>query len=191
MFTVTKSFHKLPTAHCQFQDVCEDGSPGSCASIHGYDRSVEIKIGCSELDVYGWVYPFGHFKKIREWLEFYFDHTSVFPANDPRLEAIKQAREAGLISTARLLPYGVSMEMSSLFLFEQANGYVYATSGGRCAITDIEFREHDSNAGSFSIDINKSLEIGKRINDSNTSQLVMESDWKFELPADAIKRITM
>jgi len=189
MFTVTKSFHKLPTAHCQFQDVCEDGSPGQCASLHGYDRSVTIKIGCTELDPYGWVYPFGHFKQIRKWLEYYFDHTSVFPANDPRMVDIKRAIDSGIISTARILPYGVSMEMSALFLFEQVNGYINQTSNGRCGIVDIEFREHDSNAGSLSIPLEKSIKIGSEISMAQLDQLVMKPEWDFEIPQLAIQRI--
>lgn len=186
LFTVTKTFEKLPVAHCQFQDVKADGSPGECAALHGYDRSVTITIAAKQLDLHGWVFPFGAFKSIRKWLEFYFDHTSVFPASDPRMDAILAARDSGIIGTARILPYGVSMEMSALFLFEQANRYVYEQSGGRCAIVDIEFREHSGNAGQLKIDFDKSFALASAF---AGPQLVEDSTWAFELPELAVLRI--
>jgi 6-pyruvoyl-tetrahydropterin synthase len=187
LYSVTKSFDGLPTAHCQFQDICEDGSPGACAALHGYDRIVTIKVSAGELDEYGWVFPFGAFKNIRSWLEYYFDHTSVFPANDPRLDSIKEARESGIIGTARLLPYGVSMEMSALFLYEHANRYVYEQSGGRAAITHIEFREHHKNAGEINVDYLTSMANARLM--EGWPQLVKQSDWKFVSPKIASERI--
>lgn len=187
LFQVTKSFDGLPTAHCQFQDVHEDGSPGSCAALHGYDRIVTIKVASAELDEFGWVFPFGAFKKIRNWLEFYFDHTSVFPANDPRMSAILAAKESGIIGTARILPYGVSMEMSALFLYEMANRYVYESSDGRACITHIEFREHHKNAGEINIDYDTSMNNAKL--SEGLPQLVTRDTWNFEYPALASERI--
>lgn len=189
LFSVTKSFDRMPRAHAQFQDICEDGSPGSCASLHGYDLKVSIEVSAKELDRYGWVYPFGHFKDIRNFLEYYCDHTSSISAEDPRRDKTIEDVATGmsLVQTIRVMPYGVSMEMMSLFLLEQAAGYIYKTSEGRCAITKIEFREHDNNQGQVILDFDKSLEIGKRLQDEK--QLVQKSVWDFELPSDAIKRI--
>lgn len=189
IFNVTKTFEKLPVAHCQFQDTNADGTPGQCAALHGYDRSVTIEISAWNLDPYGWVFPFGAFKDIRKWLEFYFDHTSVFPANDPRLPAIEQAIQSGIIATAKILPYGVSMEMSALFLYEQANAYVYEKSGYRAAITSIEFREHSSNSGTLKVDLQTSIDNAKRNLELGNPQLVTQDVWDFESPVAAVKRI--
>lgn len=186
LFSVTKTFENLPVAHCQFQDINDDGTPGACSALHGYDRSVTIEISADQLDEYGWVFPFGAFKKVRNWLEFYFDHTSVFPANDPRLDAIRVGIDSGFVGTARILPYGVSMEMSSLFLFEQANRYIYEASGERACITKIEFREHQKNAGHLVINYNDSIMMAR---DFKGEQLVMKPEWEFEWPATAINRI--
>lgn len=191
IFSVNKSFHKLPTAHCQFQDVNPDGTYGACRSLHGYDRSVNIQVSCAKLDDYGWVYGFGGFKAIRKFLEYYFDHTSVFPANDPRIEAIvaEMNKVDSFLGTARVLPSGVSMEMSALFLFDQANQYIYESSDGRCAITKIEFREHDSNQGQLEIDFAKSYELAQQSHWAANEQLVMKPVWDYESPTDAVKRI--
>ena len=190
MFTVTKKLGPFPVAHCQFQDIKEDGSVGNCAALHGYDRSVSFTIGCTETDEYGWVYPFGHFKKIRKFLEYYMDHTSVIPANDDRINSpeFKKMIEPGqLLATARILPYGVSMEMSALFAYEQINGYVYETSGGRCAITHINFMENDINAGQLVVDFKRSHQIGCAL--ASKPQLVEKQVWRFEEPRVAIERI--
>jgi 6-pyruvoyl-tetrahydropterin synthase len=189
LFSVTKTFDRMPRAHAQFQDRCDDGSPGPCANLHGYDLNVNIEVSANQLDQYGWVYPFGHFKKIRNFLEFYCDHTSAVSAEDPRREQIIKSLEAGdsLFGTMRMMPFGVSMEMMSLFLFEQANGYVYQTSEGRCAITKIEFREHAANQGQLVIGFNKSHTLAKA--QADTNQLVCTPIWDFESPASAVNRI--
>lgn len=189
LFSVTKSFDRLPRAHAQFQDCNADGSPGPCANLHGYDLKVNIEVSAIELDQYGWVYGFGNFKKIRQFLEYYCDHTSAISAEDPRRKQVLADLSTGtsLFGTIRMMPYGVSMEMNSLFLFEQAAGYIYKSSEGRCAITKIEFREHEANQGQLVIDFQKSLSIGASLQDA--PQLVIKPIWDFERPADAVKRI--
>jgi 6-pyruvoyl-tetrahydropterin synthase len=189
LFSVTKAFDRMPRAHAQFQDCNADGSPGPCANLHGYDLIVSIEVSAKELDQYGWVYGFGNFKKIRQFLEYYCDHTSAISAEDPRRKRVLEELSSGnsLYGTMRLMPYGVSMEMMSLFLLEQTAGYIYNTSEGRCAITKIEFREHSANQGQLVIDFDKSLEIGKRLSDKPT--LNSNPIWDFERPASAVKRI--
>ena len=111
----TKTFMNLPCGHAQWFDKEPDGSPGECASIHGYDRSVRLTFSGS-VDEHGWIVPFGELAKVKSWLEYYFDHTTVLPADDPRLGSInpEMLQSGGLLHTVRVLPYGVSMEMSSL-----------------------------------------------------------------------------
>lgn len=147
----TKAWHKMPCAHAQFQDTEADGSPGECASWHGYDRSV-VATFAGSIDEYGWVVPFGELRKVRDFIEYYLDHTAVIPANDPRLNDIadfnQKMVEAGYpgIFKLRVLPYGVSMEMTSLFLWEHINAYICAVTEGRCYVEKIECIEHDSNS---------------------------------------------
>lgn len=147
----TKAWHKMPCAHAQFQDVSPDGSPGECASWHGYDRSV-VATFAGDIDEYGWVVPFGELRKVRDFIEYYLDHTAVIPANDPRLSDIVEFNQKMVesghpgIFKLRVMPYGVSMEMTSLFLWEHINAYIYAVTEGRCYVEKIECIEHDSNS---------------------------------------------
>ena len=104
----TKRFKYLPCGHAQYFDQEPDGSPGECASIHGYDREVEFTFA-GEIDEHGWIVPFGELKPIKQFLEYYFDHVTVLPADDPRIGDIPDVltQEGGLLGTVRILPSGV------------------------------------------------------------------------------------
>ncbi len=169
----TKSFHKLPCAHAQFQDF-----NGPCKSFHGYDRSVTFEFS-GEPDQYGWIVGFGHLKPVRAFLEYYFDHTAVAPANDPRLDSIKQAAESGLFDL-RVLPYGVSMEMSSVFIWEQVNPYIHGISDGRAWISKVECREHDSNSAFIEVPHRTLSMCAKAAQAWDSKQyLIQKSEWDY------------
>lgn len=143
----TKTFLNLPCAHAQFFDLEPDGSPGECASIHGYDRSVTLTFSGS-VDEQGWIVPFGELGRVKKFLEYYFDHTTVLPANDARIASIPESMtaEGGLLNKLRVLPYGVSMEMSALFILEHVNAYIMHITKGRCYVSQVECREHERNS---------------------------------------------
>lgn len=149
----TKTFMNLPCAHAQYFDTEADGSPGECASIHGYDRSVRITFSGS-VDENGWIVPFGELKVVKEWLEYYFDHTTVLPADDARLNSIPSSmlEQGGLLHTLRVLPYGVSMEMSSLFIIEHLGLYISHLTKGRCYVSKVECFEHERNSAFVTMD---------------------------------------
>ena len=182
----TKSFLNLPVAHAQFFDKEPDGSPGDCAALHGYDRSVHFEFA-GDVDEQGWIFPFGELKEVKKFLEFYFDHTAVFPANDPRLADIPQqmTQSGGILSTIRVLPYGVSMEMSSLFVWEQVNPYIYRVTEGRVYVSRVEIKEHERNSGFLQVDrqtasyqARQAIEQGK--------VLQMERFWPYASPQNVI-----
>lgn len=143
----TKAFLNMPCAHAQWFDKEPDGSPGDCASLHGYDRSVKFTFS-GDVDDMGWLVPFGELGKVKKFLEYYFDHTSVIPGNDPRIPSIPDelTEPGGILGTLRILPYGVSMEMSSLFIWEHVNPYIYQVTSGRAYVSRVESIEHERNA---------------------------------------------
>ncbi len=161
----TKKFDRMPTAHCQFFDTKtgEVDYSGHCAQLHGYDRSFTFEFAGIP-DEYGWIVPFGDLKLVRSWLEYYFDHTAVVPANDPRLEKFKRAAEEKLI-VLRVLPRGVSMEMSSVFVWEHVNAYIMHKTNKRCFVSKIECREHDANSGFVEAQYSEALTSYNRLYD--------------------------
>lgn len=143
----TKTWWKMPCAHAQFFDKEPDGSDGECATWHGYDRAVRMTFA-GDIDEMGWVVPFGELKEVKKFLEYYLDHTAVIPANDPRKDdiiAFSNTMKPRMFKH-RVLPYGVSMEMTALFFWEQVNPYIYKQTSGRCYVERVECIEHDSNA---------------------------------------------
>lgn len=189
----TKTFMNLPCAHAQYFDLEADGTPGECASIHGYDRSVRLTFSGS-VDEHGWIVPFGELKVVKEWIEYYFDHTTCLPADDPRLGEINAEllKVGGLLNTVRVLPYGVSMEMSSLFIIEHIGLYIMYLTKGRCYVSKVECFEHERNSAFVTMDRGtadavyaRALSVYGRALDSDNigaALLPKEQQWPFVPP---------
>lgn len=185
----TKRFKYLPCGHAQYFDLEPDGSPGECASVHGYDREVEFTFA-GDIDEHGWIVPFGELKTIKQFLEYYFDHVTVLPADDPRLEHITEelTLPGGLLGTVRVLPSGVSMEMSSLFIWEHVNAYIYEVTQGRCYVERVEVFEHDRNAGQVVVD-GDTARSAAETKIAEGKLLPCQARWDWEAPVDAVKRL--
>lgn len=180
----TKAWHKLPCAHAQWFDQEEDGSPGECASWHGYDRSVKMTFA-GQVDEMGWIVPFGGLKIVKQFVEYYFDHTAVIPANDPRKDEILKANDMmnPPMFQARVLPYGVSMEMSSLFIWEQVNPYIVEVTNGRCYLERVDCVEHDSNSAFIEVDEAAAMRQARGARD----YLVCQPQWDWAEPQLVVK----
>ncbi|QIG70620.1 6-pyruvoyl tetrahydropterin synthase protein [Rhizobium phage RHph_I1_18] len=183
----TKSFYNLPTAHSQYFDKEPDGSPGECGAFHGYDRSVHFEFA-GQVDENGWIFPFGELKEVKSFLEYYFDHTSVLPADDPRIKDIprEMTEPGGLLQTLRILPYGVSMEMSSLFVWEQVNPYIYQLTGGRVYVPRVEIKEHEKNSGFIIVD-RESASKQAQLRIPGKCYLQKQRFWDYMSPAEALE----
>lgn len=180
----TKSYYKLPVAHLQWFSEDDSGAQfsGPCAKWHGYDRTVHFEFSGTP-DDHGWLVGFGDLKQVKAWLEYYFDHTAIAPADDPRMDDIQAASDAGLVDL-RILPYGVSMEMSSLFIWEQVNPFIHKITDGRCWVSRVECCEHDANSGIFEADQSLGLLQGQK----NVDQcLVMKPVWKWVAPKHCLQ----
>lgn len=185
----TKKFKYLPCGHAQFFDKEPDGSPGECASVHGYDREVEFTFA-GDIDDMGWIVPFGELKDVKKFLEFYFDHTTVLPANDPRLDQLSEEliQPGGLLGTVKVLPSGVSMEMSSVFIWEYVNHFIYKVTDGRCYVQKVQVFEHDRNSGLVEVDRETALtDAANRTHDP----LPLKHVWDLEAPKDLMERINI
>ena len=181
----TKSYWKLPTAHMQWFDQDASGNPGPCAKWHGYDRSVHFEFS-GEADEHGWIVGFGDLKPVKQFLEYYFDHTALIGADDPRMQEAYKARDAGLVDL-RVLPYGVSMEMSSIFVWEQVNPYIYSVTDGRAYVSRVECREHDSN--SAFIEIDKRVAINQaRPKAEKRNYLLTVPEWHWTSPTEVLAK---
>lgn len=183
----TKSYYNLPVAHMQWFDTDESGEActGPCSKWHGYDRSVHFEFS-GQADDHGWIVGFGDLKPVKAFLEYYFDHTAVAPADDPRMQEILAADRAGLVDL-RVLPYGVSMEMSSIFIWEQVNPFIYKITDGRAYISRVECREHEKNSAFIEITEKQGLSQGKRNVPANL-YLQQKKVWGWQSPLSVLKK---
>lgn len=189
----TKKFKYLPCAHAQFFDREPDGTPGECASLHGYDREVEITFGGTP-DEMGWIVAFGDATKpIKKFIEYYFDHVSVLPANDPRIEQIpsEMLKPGAILGTLKVLPSGVSMEMSSAFIWEHVNAYVHSVTQGRCYVNKVQVFEHDRNSGILEVEKSHAFHQARVYLSKVTKEelLPLKPVWDLETPDDLMKRL--
>lgn len=165
LFKSTKTFNNLPCSHQQWQDSDDSGvfGTGHCAQTHGYSRSVSFEFSCTEVDDYGWVVGFGSLKPVKRWLEFMFDHTSLWEASDPRLSEVIEFNDS-LFTPAyniRVMPTGVSMEQTALFVAMNVNPYILSETGNRCWISRVEVRENDKNSGILEMDLADALKMNE------------------------------
>lgn len=185
----TKKFVNLPCGHAQYFDKNPDGTPGNCASVHGYDRSVEFTFSGS-VDEHGWVVPFGDLKPLKAWLEYYFDHVTILGADDPRVPDMETDRNmGGILKELRLLPYGVSMEMSSLFIWYHVNAWVLNKTFGRVYISRVESAEHERNSAFVTVSREVALNQADLYPQENLRFLPMKKYWDFVAPREAIRKI--
>ena len=186
----TKVYKNLPCGHAQHFDMNDDGTPGHCAQVHGYDRSVEFTFA-GEPDQHGWIVPFGKLKEVKDFLEYYFDHVTVLPADDPRIASIPESMTdtTGLLGTLRVLPSGVSMEMSSLFIWEHVNHYIYKITDGRCYVERVRVYEHERNDAMCEVDEETAKRNAQEKIADMRQVLWMQPRWGWESPADALNRL--
>jgi len=113
----------------------------------------------------------------------------VLPADDPRLENIPQEMtdSGGLLGTLRVLPSGVSMEMSSLFIWEHVNAYIYRMTHGLCYVERVRVYEHERNDAMVEVDQDTARADAQRKMPS--SLLPMKPRWDWEAPRDALRRL--
>jgi len=183
----TKSYYNLPVAHMQWFDTDDSGEPctGPCSKWHGYDRSVHFEFS-GEADDHGWIVGFGDLRPVKAWLEYYFDHTALISADDPRMEAALAANEAGIVDL-RVMPYGVSMEMSSIFVWEQVNPFIYKITNGRAYISRVECREHEKNSAFIEIPERAARKQAQRA--LPPMLYLQEKDtWPWESPTSILKK---
>ncbi len=112
-YSIEKKFTGFPFAHRQHNH------EGKCRLVHGHNWDFAIRLESDRLDEIGFVYDFGKFKWLRQWLTDMFDHTCVINADDPLLEDFERMHAEGLIQL-RVVPC-VSAEGLAKLVYEYAN----------------------------------------------------------------------
>ncbi len=140
-FKSTKRFTGFPCTHRQWR------AKSHCRFVHGYSREFYFEFEADSLTDEGWVVDFGGLKKVKEFLDYTFDHTFLVAQDDPELEHFRSLDQKGVIML-RVLP-NPGMEGTALYVYEEATKILESLYGKRARIIKVEVRENEKNSAIF------------------------------------------
>lgn len=122
-----------------------------CNQLHGYALGFRFEFEADTLDARNWVYDFGSFKPIKEWLENTFDHKLLVASDDPHMDDIAALAGIG-VADVIILP-AVGCEYFALMAAERAKAVIYnsAEAKDRVRVTRVDCFEHASNGAFFRV----------------------------------------
>ena len=120
-----------------------------CKYLHGYSLGIVVEFKATELDDKNWVVDFGGLKNLEKEFKQYFDHKTLVDKNDPHLEWFETGQDLGLLELV-ILDDGVGCEMFAYKIYKITKAWLEKSKfKGRCDITKIEVKEHDSNSAIY------------------------------------------
>ena len=90
MYRVVKTYGHERGFSCAFRQWSTDSH---CQNLHGYSLGFEITLESKTLDINNWVYDFGKFNFLDQWLKQHFDHTLLIAKDDPEKELLLQLQD--------------------------------------------------------------------------------------------------
>ncbi len=145
MYKVQKDFGEFPAAHRQ------PFHSGHCAMIHGHNWRFVAELTATELDSNGFVFDFGQFAEIKEWLRHNFDHTLLLQDNDPLLGQL----QAALSSSARILVRpSVSCEGLAYDFYARLGSFLVSQGVfPRVRVTKVTVFEDEKNSATYEFNV--------------------------------------
>lgn len=142
-YSITKNFGEFPAAHRQ------PFHQGHCAQIHGHNWSfiVQIEGGPEDLDGQGFLFDFGQFGDVKEWLRQNFDHTLLLQTDDPQLEHLTES--IGDLSRIVVLD-SVSCEGIAKFFYDYVSGWLrHHAVGSGTVVASVTVTEDLKNSATY------------------------------------------
>lgn len=145
LFRVVKTYDHAEGLSCCFRQW--QAGHSHCRYLHGYALAFRFTFAATTLDARGWCIDFGGLKPLRAWLHEMFDHTLLAAADDPELPVFRELAAQGLVQL-RVLP-AVGCEAFAASAHAWAAAFAAAETAGRVRLEQVEVREHEGNAASF------------------------------------------
>lgn len=120
-----------------------------CRLLHGYSLGFEFTLEAEDLDTRNWVYDFGDFKSLKEWLDNTFDHKLLVAKDDPALDDI--CALAGIDVADVIILDNVGCEAFAHLAHKQLQAIVanHPAYADRVRLVHTKCFEHASNAGYY------------------------------------------
>lgn len=119
-----------------------------CNQLHGYALGFRFELEAETLDGRNWVYDFGGFKPVKEWLEKNFDHKLLVASNDPHLDEICALAGYGIADVMVLERVGCEAFAEMAFFAADIVVQNCPIAYGRVRVVRVDCFEHASN-GAF------------------------------------------
>lgn len=87
---ITKTYTDFPAGHRQ------PSHKGHCRYVHGHNYDFVIEFGCTHLDENGFIVDFGDIGYVKDWLNYWFDHTLFITNKDPEVQVFLDMGDKGL-----------------------------------------------------------------------------------------------
>ena len=142
IYKVSKTFGHNEGLSCCFRQWRADSH---CNLLHGYALAVSFSLKSNELDHKNWVYDFGSFKKIKELLHFWFDHTTLVAKDDPELQTFVMLNDKKLINL-KIIDH-VGCEKFAEFIYKESCKLIPEFE---YILDSVMVSEHNSNGAIFS-----------------------------------------
>ena len=140
MYKVTKTYGHDRGYSCAFR---QWSAESNCKYLHGYSLGFKITLQSPTLDINNWVYDFGNFSFLENWLTQNFDHTLLVAKNDPEKEMLMLLNN----KVARVIELEkISCEYFAEMTFKYIDNYL---SNIDVEVISEEVSEHGSNAGIY------------------------------------------
>ena len=137
MYKVTKTYGHDRGYSCAFR---QWSAESNCKYLHGYSLGFKITLQSPTLDINNWVYDFGNFSFLENWLTQNFDHTLLVAKNDPEKEMLMLLNN----KVARVIELEkISCEYFAEMTFKYIDNHL---SNIDVEVISVEVSEHGSNA---------------------------------------------
>jgi len=119
-----------------------------CRFLHGYALSFKFTFEADTLDDKNWVQDFGSMKRIKEELQYDFDHKTVVAHDDPEFHWFEEAAAAGILELT-VLP-AVGCEKFAEHAYNLAYKHLIQEKlDHRIRIISCEVAEHGANSAIY------------------------------------------
>ena len=140
MYKVTKTYGHDRGYSCAFRQWSAESNG---KYLHGYSLGFKITLQSPTLDINNWVYDFGNFSFLENWLTQNFDHTLLVAKNDPEKEMLMLLNN----KVARVIELEkISCEYFAEMTFKYIDNHL---SNIDVEVISVQVSEHGSNAGIY------------------------------------------
>tara|TARA_Y100001934_G_scaffold139261_1_gene168016 strand:- start:243 stop:689 length:447 start_codon:yes stop_codon:yes gene_type:complete len=142
-YKVVKTYGHDKGFSCAFR---QWSAESHCSYIHGYSLGFTVTIGSDKLNEQNWVYDFGDFNFLEDWLREHFDHTLLVAINDPYKDEIKSLDKNKI---ARIVEVPeISCEKFAEMTFKFIDNH-FNVNGYNVKVLSVEVSEHPGNTAGY------------------------------------------